>query len=57
MFLIPNEMVTNPALPENTSPSSGLKHDKTMRAVYFRLGYEKKETLTINDYSGKNTFC
>lgn len=24
-----------------------------MRAVYFRPGYEKIETLTINDYSGE----
>lgn len=51
MFLIPNEMVTDPALPENASISSGLKHDKMMRAVHFSLGHEKRETLTINDYA------
>lgn len=42
-------MVTDPALPENASTSSGLKHDKMMRAVHFSLGHEKRETLTIND--------
>jgi len=45
-------MIPNPALPEYPSPSSGLKH-KTMRAVYLRLRYKKREALTLNDYSGK----
>lgn len=53
MFLIPNEMVTNHTVPENASIASGLKHDKMMRAVYFSLGQEKRETLAINDYPGE----